>query len=109
MVGEHALEIEVNQVKKGLVVRLAGALDMANASHLLLTLGPPLDKPITLDLRGLTFLDSSGLACLIGLRNECPGGLRLIEGPRAVHKIFEVTGTASEFDWIAPPREPRRL
>ena len=86
---------------------MVGALDMANAPHFLLTLGPPLDKPVTVDLRGLTFLDSSGLSCLIRLRNECPGGLRLIEGPRAVHKLLEVTGTVEEFDWIAPPREPR--
>jgi anti-anti-sigma factor len=100
MVGEHALEIEVNQNDRGLVVKVFGALDMANVPHFLLTLGPPLDKRVTVDLRGLTFLDSSGLACLIGLKNECSGGLRLIEGPRPVHKLFEVTGTVSEFDWL---------
>ena len=107
MVGDHAIAIEMDQNDRGLVVRVMGALDMANAPHFLLTVGPPVEKPITVDLRGLTFLDSSGLSCLIGLRDECSGGLRLIEGPPPVHKIFEVTGTVDEFDWIAPSREPR--
>jgi anti-anti-sigma factor len=107
MADHDTLDIEVKRNSRGLVVRMVGALDLANAPDLLSTLGPSLDEPMTLDLRELTFLDSSGLSALIRLRDQCSTGLRLIEGPRSVHKVFEITGTVPEFAWIAPSREPR--
>jgi anti-anti-sigma factor len=108
MIREHALEIEVSRNTRGLLVKVVGALDMANAPDFLSTFEPPPNKPMTLDLRGLSFLDSSGLSSLIRLREGCGGRLRLIEGPRSVQQIFEITGTESEFDWMDPSREPRR-
>lgn len=57
---------------------------------------------IVLDLRQVRFLDSSGLRLLLSLRNDAERdghGLTLVRGPRAVQRIFELTGTSGLFDW----------
>jgi anti-sigma B factor antagonist len=50
---------------------------------------------ITVDLRGLDFMDSSGVRALLDAQDRIrPGGcLRILPGPRAVHKVFRMTGT----------------
>jgi anti-sigma B factor antagonist len=51
--------------------------------------------PITIDLRGLTFIDSSGLwAITVALRwcERRGRTVRLLRGPDEVHWVFEVTG-----------------
>ncbi len=57
---------------------------------------------VILDLRGVGFLDSSGLRALIGLRNEAKRtsrGLTLVPGPPGVQRIFSLTATRGLFDW----------
>ena len=57
---------------------------------------------ILVDLRRLTFLDSSGLRVLLTLRNDAVREghtLKLVPGPRSVQRVFEITGTRGLFDW----------
>ena len=57
---------------------------------------------IVVDLRRLTFVDSSGLRMLIGLRNDAKRDghdLKLVPGPREVQRLFDLTCTRGLFDW----------
>ena len=60
-----------------------------------------LDTPglcrIDLDLRGLEFIDSTGMGVIVRLNREARGRgvqLRLRRGPRSVHRVFELSGLA---------------
>ena len=63
---------------------------------------------LAVDLREVTFLDSSGLRLLLQLNQElAESGRRLVvvQGPRRVARVFELTGAVSELDVVAEPAE----
>ncbi|HLI57568.1 MAG TPA: STAS domain-containing protein [Actinomycetota bacterium] len=76
--------------------RLLGELDLSSAEPLSRFLDSELALPgdLTLDLRGLTFIDSAGLHLFIGAAAALGGrgGLRLLEPRRSVAKVIETTG-----------------
>jgi anti-anti-sigma factor len=81
-----------------LVLSVQGEIDLATVD----TLASHLDRiceradSVTVDLRRVAFLDCLGLSRLLGLHEE---GLardcrvRFIQGPPAVQRVFEMTGT----------------
>ena len=91
------------------IVYLAGELDMASAPSLtesFKSLQHDDTAEIIVDLRGLTFLDSMGLAALwevhmVGNENHMP--MSFVRGVPSVHKVFEITGIAERVDWTDPP------
>jgi anti-anti-sigma factor len=91
-----SLTIATDEHGGGWTLRLAGELDMATAPQLVGMLQT--EKPVVIDLRGLTFLDSSGLSALLKISTSC-ACLRLIPGPTNVQRVFEVTGTERYFQW----------
>jgi anti-sigma B factor antagonist len=80
----------------GLHVRLAGELDIASLPDV----APQLDallaqdpQPVQVDLEGLEFLDSSGIAVLVRIANRFhPVGVR--NATPAVRRVIEVLGLA---------------
>jgi anti-sigma B factor antagonist len=57
---------------------------------------------VVIDLRGVDFLDSSGLRSLLSLRNDAKRNhhqLVLVPGPPGVRRVFHLTGTRGLFDW----------
>jgi anti-sigma B factor antagonist len=91
-------------------VRVApvGELDIATAEqlaqHLREIRADGADR-ILLDLRELTFLDSSGLRTIIALDAEARRDgleLGLVQGPPAVERVFAITGLLGHL----PFREP---
>ncbi len=57
---------------------------------------------IVVDLRRVDFLDSSALTGLLALRTEALRDgwtLKLVPGPPAAQRIFDVTDTRRLFDW----------
>lgn len=105
---EH-MKIGVREGDDGPTVALAGELDLASAPVLREAAEPPIDegRPIVIDLRELTFIDSTGLGAIAGLeRRARDAGARfsLVEGPPNVQRVFEVSGTLDMFDWVAPPQ-----
>ena len=95
---------DVAQENGSVVVSLRGELDLASAPDLQRELLALLDRPVTtltLDLRELTFLDSSGLGALYRARQRADAGnvtLRLEAVPTHVLRVLEVTAMASLFD-----------
>jgi anti-sigma B factor antagonist len=56
-------------------------------------------RGITLDLSGLSFIDSTGLAAIVLVSRLCHKAgcaFELVRGPRAVQRLFEITGLAGE-------------
>ncbi len=76
---------------------LSGELDIASAAELkamLLELARDGTTGITLDLRGLTFMDSTGLFMVLfakELSDRHGYDLSLIPGPPKIQRVFELT------------------
>jgi anti-sigma B factor antagonist len=79
-------------------LRLSGELDIASASGLNETLMKLLAdgaQAITLDLRNLEFMDSTGLYAILSATELCQKNeyeFSLIQGPASIRRLFEVTG-----------------
>ena len=85
-------------------LELDGELDLSNADSLdkEIRLAETCAETITVDLRALGFMDSSGLHVLLGAnaRSRPVGRLRLHKGPRAVQRVFRLTGTEDELPFV---------
>lgn len=84
---------------------VSGEFDVATSPELRRELHQIADRDptlIVLDLRGVTFIDSSGLAVLVGvlkrLREENRGDAVVLEGLQdPVRKVFDITGLTEVF------------
>lgn len=82
-------------------VRLSGELDVATQPLLASAIaGIKIDTAdlVTLDLRRLSFMDSTGMRAILVLRESCRNAgteLRIIPGPSAVQRVFATTGLLS--------------
>jgi len=89
---------------------VSGELDLSTVTELKAGLERSTDAPrmLVVDLREVTFLDSSGLRLLLGLdeRQRAAGGrLVLVQGGRRVARVFELTGAGQQFEMVADPAE----
>lgn len=94
-----AARLEVTAGTDGLVVALTGELDLAS----LPSVAGPLEEllarevqSVVLDLGGLTFLDSSGIAVLVRIANHF-GELRTRATTEPVRRVIEVLGLSERF------------
>jgi anti-anti-sigma factor len=63
-------------------------------------------RAIVLDLSGLDFIDSRGLAIILALDwrvRESGGQLIIVRGPHAVNRMFELTDMLERFDFADGP------
>ncbi len=101
------LTIETSTQGPATVVAVAGELDLAGASALEQELGRA-EGPVVLDLRGLVFMDSSGLRsiAMAAQRAEAAGrSFALVEGPEEVMRVFDITRMRERLVFVAPPGE----
>lgn len=91
------LKLQTSERPGGVHVELRGELDIASAPQLVEELekaetsGPGL---VVVDLRGLSFMDSSGLRALVAADSrarETGRRLVLIRGPERVQRVFSIT------------------
>jgi anti-sigma B factor antagonist len=76
------------------LVALRGELDLAGAAVLDQALGRIDGHDVVLDLRGLTFIDSSGLRSIaVAARRagDAGRGFALVEGTADVMRVFDIT------------------
>lgn len=88
-------------------IRLAGELDLVNASQLGQTLLSAIDghRLVVVDLHGLTFMDSSGIHALVEANNRArrrEARLVLIRGPAQVSRLLDLTGLTDHFEIVDP-------
>jgi anti-sigma B factor antagonist len=107
-----ALELTVQHPDEGTVeVGVNGALDLARAydfDDAMRRIERTAGDRIVLDLRGVAFMDSAGLARLLAVRRRCRRRGRrlvLIRGSRAVQRVFQVTAIGHQFEVVSDRSE----
>lgn len=66
-------------------------------------------QDVVLDLRGVGFMDTSGLRYVLELHNRAETDgfvLRIVRGPGAVQRVFEVAGLAPRLPFVDDPSQP---
>jgi anti-anti-sigma factor len=92
------LAVELVADDQGVVVTLAGELDLETAPELdrqLADIDVAHVERLLIDLRGVTFMDSTGLKSIVAAQRLADGdGHRLVlrRGSRQVRRLFELTG-----------------
>ena len=90
------------------LVELTGELDLASSPEL----GSALeglsgdDRRVVLDLRGLSFMDSTGLALILRYHQRAKDerfDLIVVRGPEPVDRVFRVTQTDTLLEMIDVP------
>ncbi len=96
-------DLDVN----GRSIRLAGELDLSSAPDLLTAVFPLTAEPgdLRIDMSELSFMDSSGLQALLTMAQALQGGIELVDAPRAVRRVFEITGTLDRFAFASTAPE----
>ena len=96
---------EIEPQRETVRVRPIGELDLATVpvvEEQLSELHAAGFTSLTLDLRGVRFLDSTGLDLILlwDLRSRTDGfEFRIIAGPPAVQRLFDLTGTTEGLDF----------
>jgi anti-sigma B factor antagonist len=110
MAKEYAIEVERGDGKA--VVRVTGEFDLAATEAVESTLQSVEEEGngvIVLDLRGITFLDSTGLRTITSADHrarEAGRELRIVRGPEQVQKLLYVTGMDKILPLVDDPEEP---
>ena len=92
------MTVDVEEDGEAVVIRVSGELDMSTTGMLDVALHETLDgeaSMVTLDLSGLSFIDSSGLRLLTNAASHPRADgtrLRMRGRSKAVERTFEVTG-----------------
>ncbi|MGH2721712.1 MAG: STAS domain-containing protein [Actinomycetota bacterium] len=108
---EAALHIRTGSIDDGVCLSLAGELDIATADSVKAALeGMQAASPgvLLIDLRGLVFMDSTGLQVVLqaARRAETHGGrLVLVRGRRPVQRVFELAQLESRLAFVDDPGE----
>ena len=90
------------------VLALHGELDLSASPELITVLDAVSGEArrVVLDLRGLAFMDSTGLAVILRYHQRAKDGrfdLVVVRGPEAVDRVFRVTQTDSLLEMLDVP------
>jgi anti-anti-sigma factor len=107
------VEIEESAGEGRHTLSLGGELDIASSATLHGAISRMLGRAsrgdtIVLDLSRLMFIDSTGLAEIILTSQLCRRDghdFALVPGPRAVQRMFELTGLVDALPFLAQPAE----
>ena len=102
------LEVRVEPDRQWAVLRLTGELELTTAARLTSAVQELLDvgfDAIRIDLRGVTFIDSTGLRALLKRAGRDPrvATFELVPGPPAVQRVFELCGVEDLLPLTARP------
>ena len=86
--------LELSALIDAVGIKLAGEVDLATAPQLraaLASIGT--DSEVLLDLRDLTYMDSSGVSVILAFANSRTGAgpLVMVDPPAALERLFEIT------------------
>jgi anti-sigma B factor antagonist len=106
---DGTLTVRIEAGNAGCTLSLAGELDMANAATLEAELDRAADAgaaPITVDMRELEFIDSTGIAALVAAHRRLNdrGGerVRLVRSKAsAVQRVMDLTGLDAELPFVS--------
>ena len=106
------LQVETTRNGKVAVIAPTGELDLSGAA----VLQAEIDRVtadndlggVVLDLRGLAFIDSSGLRLVVLAdmqAREAGRRFALVRGDETVHRVFEITRMSDRLDFVDDPEE----
>jgi anti-sigma B factor antagonist len=102
--------IDVAQEGNRSVLNLSGELDLATVGELEDALRTRLEggEDVVVDLRGLAFMDSSGVRALVGAHQSAESGdgsLTIVRAPRGseVDRVIDVSGVATALGMVDEP------
>ena len=105
------LNVEVHDGTDAVVIRVTGELDLASSPALENELGQGAASGAALvivDLRGLEFMDSTGLSVLVRAHQRATeSGQRfaVVRGPQQVQRLLSLTGVADRLTLVDSPEE----
>jgi anti-anti-sigma factor len=106
------LEFETTRNAAVAVIAATGELDLSGAAVLETELerleAEPEVGTVVLDMRGLEFMDSSGLRLVVlaDMRaREAGRRFALVKGVETVHRVFEITRMSERLDFVVDPAE----
>jgi anti-sigma B factor antagonist len=100
------LQLTVGQQGTTGTLELVGELDVAQEARVREAVKQVLDAQpecLVLDLSRLSFIDSTGIGIVIGVKKAAErDGVRLVicRGPLAVQRVFELTGLTSSLPFV---------
>ena len=93
------MPVKCKEDQRRLVARVEGELDHHRAKEVMEELDRCIDaampRELTLDLSGLTFTDSSGIAVLLRTHRrmgQVQGSMRVVNTPPQADKVFQAAG-----------------
>jgi anti-sigma B factor antagonist len=104
------LSLKTSVAGRTAVIALAGELDLAGAAALERELAGVDAGAVVVDLRGLGFMDSSGLRALAvaALRAQRAGRrFALVPGAAQVMRVFDITRMRERLEFVTDPGELR--
>jgi anti-sigma B factor antagonist len=108
--------LEFETIRNGTlaVIVATGELDLSGAAVLEAEIdrlaGDPELGTVVLDMRGLEFMDSSGLRLVVlaDMRaREAGRRFALVRGNETVHRVFEITRMSDRLDFVSSPEDVR--
>jgi anti-sigma B factor antagonist len=106
MADVNPLTVTAAREDDGVRVTLAGELDIGSApevEEVLRKVESDGVQTLTIDLRGLTFMDSTGLRMLVAADKRAKDegrALRIIRGPAPVQRILDLTGLGDKLPLV---------
>jgi len=108
---QNQFQVEVRRNGAAAVVAVSGELDLASGPELEAELdqltGPGLQL-VVIDLRGLDFMDSTGLSILVRAHQRLAGEgceMGLVKGSQQVQRLLDLTGVAERLRLVDAPEE----
>jgi anti-sigma B factor antagonist len=103
--------LEFRAFDSGVAFAVEGEIDLATVDHLTRAIDGVWHRAdvATIDLRRVSFIDCLGMRALLELSSEgAERGCRVefIQGPRAVERVFELTGALEQLSFVdvmSPP------
>jgi anti-sigma B factor antagonist len=100
------LEMQRHADPQGMVLSLRGEVDLGSAAELereLREIQETRPERIVIDLRGLDFMDCTGLAVMVRVQQSADANghlLALRRGPAQVQRLFQLTGLLHRFTFL---------
>jgi anti-anti-sigma factor len=103
------MSVRTRKVGEIPLVALAGELDISTAAEVdreLTKVERQQPRTVVVDLRELTFIDSTGLRTIISADARCRrygGRLVIVPGPPAVHRVFSISLLDQRLQFVDEP------